>query len=384
MTMNARADQVTENRADDDEDDFEIEIVDDVAPEDKPRRPADAEPDIPEDDDLEGYSEQVQKRLKKLTFEAKEAARQQAEANRQREEAINYAKALAEQNKKLQEDVQKNQGYVVDQAKGRLSAELERAKVAYKNAYEAGDADALLEAQANLTRLQNDQYRWDSFKPAARPAAEPTAPAAQPVAQQQQVKLTSNQERWLSNNDWYGKDRRMTSFALGVHEELVYNGVEPDSEKYYTEIDRELRKTFPDKFSDGEEVEVPARQKRPAAVVAPAARSAKYATQDSVDLDPSGNRQALGAHKRAICGASFEGTAKWLIVPHAPKRPVTRRLASALGNVPRPCPPPNPAMALCSAGFAPRLWVTRITETFRCVFVRATRQLRLPIIPSSG
>jgi antitoxin (DNA-binding transcriptional repressor) of toxin-antitoxin stability system len=275
--MNARADQVTaDTAAEDDEDDgFEIEIVDDVAPEDKPRRPADAEPDIPEDDDLEGYSEQVQKRLKKLTFEAKEAARQQAEANRQREEAINYAKALAEQNKKLQQDVQTNQGYVVDQAKGRLSAEIEKAKIAYKNAYEAGDADALLEAQAHLTKLQNDQYRWDSFKPAARPAAEPAAPAAQPVAQQQQVKLSPNQERWLSNNDWYGKDRRMTSFALGVHEELLYNGIEPDSEKYYTEIDRELRKTFPDKFSDGEEVEVPARQKKPAAVVAPAARSAK-------------------------------------------------------------------------------------------------------------
>ena len=273
--MNARADQVTDDVAGDEEDDFEIEIVDDVPPEEKPRRPADAEPDIPEDDDLEGYSEQVQKRLKKLTFEAKEAARQQAEANRQREEAINYAKTLAEQNKKLQEDVQKNQGYVVDQAKGRLSAEIEKAKIAYKNAYEAGDADALLESQANLTRLQNDQYRWDSFKPATRPAAEPAAPAAQPVAQQQQVKLSPNQERWLSNNYWYGKDRRMTSFALGVHEELLYNGIEPDSEKYYTEIDRELRKTFPDKFSDGEEVEVPARQKKPAAVVAPAARSAK-------------------------------------------------------------------------------------------------------------
>lgn len=272
--MNTRADQVTADT--EDEDDFEIEIVDDVAPEDKPRRAADAEPDIPEDDDLEGYSEQVQKRLKKLTFEAKEAARQQAEANRQREEAIRYAQALAQQNQKLQEDVQKNQGYVVDQAKGRLSAEIEKAKIAYKNAYEAGDADALLEAQAKLTQLQNDQYRWDNFKPAARPTAQPAVqPVAQPVAQQQQVRLSNNQERWLSNNDWYGKDRRMTSFALGVHEELVYNGIEPDTEKYYAEIDRELRKTFPDKFSDGEEVEVNARQKRPASVVAPAARSVK-------------------------------------------------------------------------------------------------------------
>lgn len=275
--MNARADQVkADDQELDDEDGFEIEIVDDVAPEDKPRRSADAEPEIPDDDDLEGYSEQVQKRLKKLTFEAKEAARQQAEAVRQREEALSYAKTIAEQNKKLQEDIQKSQGYVVDQAKGRLTAEIEKAKIAYKNAYEAGDADALLEAQANLTRLHNDQYRWDNFKPAPRQVAEPAAPVAQPAPQQQQqVRLSPNQERWLAKNDWYGKDRRLTSFALGVHEELMYNGVEPDSETYYAQIDRELRNTFPDKFSDGEEVEVNARQKRPASVVAPAARSAK-------------------------------------------------------------------------------------------------------------
>jgi hypothetical protein len=273
--MNARADQVTTGVAEDDENDFEVEVVDDVPPDEKPRRPTDAEPEIPDDDDLEGYSEQVQKRLKKLTFEAKEAARQQAEAIRMREEAINYAKALAEQNKKLQQDVQTNQGYVVDQAKGRLAAEIEKAKIAYKNAYEAGDSDGLLEAQAKLTKLQNDQYRWDSFKPAARPVAEPTASAVQPAPQQQAPRLTSSQERWLSNNDWYGKDRRMTSLALGVHEELVYKGVEPDTEKYYAEIDREMRTMFPDRFSDGEEVEVNARQKRPASVVAPAARSAK-------------------------------------------------------------------------------------------------------------
>jgi hypothetical protein len=275
--MNTRADQVTEDTAADDDDGFEIEIVDDVPPEEKPRRAADAPAEIPDDDDLEGYSEQVQKRLKKLTFEAKEAARQQAEAARMRDEALNYAKTVAEQNKKLQEDIQKSQGYVVDQAKGRLTAEIEKAKTAYKAAYEAGDSDALLEAQSNLTKLQNEQYRWDNFKPAPRQAAEPTAATASapPPAQQQQVQLTPNQQRWLANNDWYMKDRRMTSYAIGVHEDLLYNGVEPDSEKYYAEIDRELRKTFPDKFSDGEEVEVNPRQKRPAAVVAPAARSAK-------------------------------------------------------------------------------------------------------------
>jgi hypothetical protein len=274
MTMNARADQIQQDANDeDDEDGFEIEIVDDVAPEDKPRRAADAPAEIPDDDDLEGYSEQVQKRLKKLTFEAKEAARQQAEAARMRDEALNYAKSVAEQNKKLQDDIQKSQGFVVDQAKGRLTAEMEKAKIAYKNAYEAGDADALLEAQANLTRLQNDHYRWDNFKPAPRQAEPAPQPQAQP--QPQPVRLTNNQQRWLADNDWYGKDRLLTSYALGVHEELVYKGVEPDTETYYTQVDQELRKRFPDKFSDGEEVEVNPRQKRPAAVVAPAARSAK-------------------------------------------------------------------------------------------------------------
>jgi len=275
--MNTRADQVTEDTAADDDDGFEIEIVDDVPPEEKPRRAADAPAEIPDDDDLEGYSEQVQKRLKKLTFEAKEAARQQAEAARMRDEALNYAKTVAEQNKKLQEDIQKSQGYVVDQAKGRLTAEIEKAKTAYKAAYEAGDSDALLEAQSNLTKLQNEQYRWDNFKPAPRQAEPAPQQQVQPQQQQQpqQVRLTNNQQRWLADNDWYGKDRLLTSYALGVHEELVYKGVEPDTETYYTQVDQELRKRFPDKFSDGEEVEVNPRQKRPAAVVAPAARSAK-------------------------------------------------------------------------------------------------------------
>jgi hypothetical protein len=278
MTMNARADQVETDLVDDNDDsDFEVEVVDDVAPEDKPRRAPDAEPEIPDDDDLEGYSEQVQKRLKKLTFEAREAARQQAEAARLRDEAINYAKTVSEQNRRLQEDLQRNQGYAVDQTKARLNAELEKAKTAYKNAYEAGDSDKLLEAQENLTKLQNEQYRWDSFRArqAATPTPAPQQPRQQPQQQPQVPQLDERQKRWLSRNEWYGKDRRMTSFALGVHEELIYNGVDPKSETYYTEIDRELRKTFPDKFSDGEDVEVNTRQRRPASVVAPAARSAK-------------------------------------------------------------------------------------------------------------
>lgn len=286
--MNAQAERIEDDVVDDavdvretetdeveSDDGFEIEVVDDVPENQKPRKAEDAKADVPEDDEIETYSESVQKRIKQLRFEYHEAERQKQEAIRLREEAINYAKQVSEQNKKLQDNLQKNQGFAVEQTKGRLAAELEKAKATYKQAYEAGDPDQLLEAQANLTRLQNEQYRWDNYRPAPKQEApEPEFVREQPQ-QQQAPELTESQRRWLSNNDWYGKDRRMTSYALGIHEELVYNGVAPDSEKYYAEIDKEMRKTFPTQFSDGEEVEVPSRQKKPASVVAPAARSAK-------------------------------------------------------------------------------------------------------------
>lgn len=257
-----------------DDGDFEIEIVDDVPENEKPRRAEDAKPDLPDDDDLESYSESVQKRIKKLKFEYHEAERQKNEAARLREEAINYAKQIQAENERLRQSLQKNEGSLVEQAKARVESELDRAKAAYRTAYEAGDSDGVLEAQSKLTQLQNDLYRLQNYRPAPQPQPAPQVqPAPQPAPQPQ---LTAQQRTWLANNDWYGKDRVMTAFALGVHEDLVHNGVAPDSEKYYTEIDRQVRSRFADKFSDAEDQEeVAPRQKKASNVVAPAARSAK-------------------------------------------------------------------------------------------------------------
>jgi len=267
--------QQAEKELDDDlNDELEIEIVDDVEEDDKPRVSEKdyTGPEIPEDDEIESYSERVQKRMKKLSFEAKEAERQRQALAREREELLRVSQTFHSENEKLRQQLQQNEGTLVAQAKARLEAQLSQAKASYKEAYELGDTEKMIEAQEKLTSLNNDMYRVNSYKP--KPAQQPAPQVVQPQERPQAPKLDERQQQWLSDNDWYGKDRQMTGFALAVHEELVYNGVDPNSEKYYSEINRQVRQRFADKFEDDlEEVEVAPKKK--ANVVAPATRSSK-------------------------------------------------------------------------------------------------------------
>ena len=270
--------QQAEQELDDDlNDELEIEIVDDVEEDDKPRVSEKdyTGPEIPEDDEIESYSERVQKRMKKLSFEAKEAERQRQALAREREELLRVSQTFHSENEKLRQQLQQNEGTLVAQAKARLEAQLAQAKASYKEAYELGDTEKMIEAQEKLTSLNNDMYRVNNYKPRpAQPAQQPAPQAVQQAERPQAPKLDERQEKWLSDNDWYGKDRQMTAFALGVHEELVYNGVDPNSDQYYTEINSAVRKRFADKFEDDlEEVEVAPKKK--ANVVAPATRSSK-------------------------------------------------------------------------------------------------------------
>lgn len=259
---------------DDLSDEFEIEVVDDVDEDNKPRVSEKdyGGPEIPEDDEIESYSERVQKRMKKLSFEAKEADRQRQALAREREELLRVTQNFQSENDKLRQQLQQNEGTLVAQAKARLEAQLSQAKAAYKEAYELGDTEKMIEAQEKLTSLNNDMYRVNTYKP--RPAQAPQPVQTQQVRAPQPPQLDERQQKWLSNNEWYGKDRQMTAFALGVHEELVYNGIDPNSDRYYAEINSAVRQRFSDKFEDDlEEVEVAPRKK--ANVVAPATRSSK-------------------------------------------------------------------------------------------------------------
>jgi hypothetical protein len=284
MTMSAEAAQkdMEEDLRDDvqeDDGDLEIEVVDDVDEDSKPRVKDYDGPEVPEDDELESYSERVQKRMKKLSFEAKEAERQRQALAREREELLRVTQTFQSENERLRQQVQQSQGSMVAQAKARLEAQISQAKADYKDAYEVGDADKIIEAQEKLTRLSNELYRVSSYRPPQQSQSQTQnqsqpAPQAQYQPQTQQAKLDDMQSEWLSENGWFGEDRQMTAFALGVHEDLVYKGVDPNSKKYYDAINVEMRKRFPDKFEEPTE-EVELAPKKKVNVVTPASRSSK-------------------------------------------------------------------------------------------------------------
>ena len=164
-----------ETEQEQEDDGFEIEVVDDTPEEDKgkPRRAEDAEPQVPSDDEVEKYSEGVQKRIKQLKFEFHEERRRKEEAARLQDEALRYAEQMQEENEQLRKTLEEGEGVLVNQAKGRVTAEIDKAKIAYKTAYESGDPDALIEAQAKLSELQVEKSRYDNYKPKPKPAPEP-------------------------------------------------------------------------------------------------------------------------------------------------------------------------------------------------------------------
>ncbi len=251
---------------------FEVDIIDDTPEEDKPRRAEDAEAQIPEDDEIASYGENVQKRIKQLKFEFHEERRRKEEAARLQDEAVDYARKVYEENQKLRKTLEEGEGVLVQQAKGRVEAELERAKSAYKQAYEVGDPDKLIEAQEQLNNLQNEKFRVESYKPKQQEVQE------EPVQLQQKPKVPepdAKTKAWAAQNEWFGNDSEMTGYAFGVHESLVKQGINPQSQadEYYNRIDDSMRQRFPDKFGEQQVEAAPVRQT--GSVVAPAGRSAK-------------------------------------------------------------------------------------------------------------
>ena len=258
----------------DDDDGFEIEVVDDTPEEDKgkPRRAEGADPKVPDDDEIQSYSEGVQKRIKQLKFEYHEERRAKEEAARLQEEALKYAQQIQQENERLRKTLEEGEGVLVNQAKGRVAAELDKAKAAYKAAYETGDPDALIEAQEKLTMLQNEKIRYENYKPQPRQQQSPQPQYQQPTPQPNRPSDRALQ--WAQRNDWFEKDSEMTGYAYGLHEKLVKSGVAPDTEEYYNQIDNAVRRVFPDRFDDVS-FEETAPQRQAGNVVAPAARSGK-------------------------------------------------------------------------------------------------------------
>jgi len=242
-------------------------VVDDTPKADRNRKPSDPPEDVT-DDELEDYSEKVRKRIQHFSKGYHDERRAKEAAFREREELERLSQQLVEENKKLKSNVNKNQTALLEQAKRSAVTDLESAKKQYKEAYEAGDSDGVLSAQESLTNAKIKADRLNNFKLPALQEDETNVKMV-PETTPPPVEVDKRAQAWQDANDWFNQDVEMTSYALGLHNKLVNEGVSPQSDNYYERIDSRMRQLFPENF-EGEEVEKPKKQSN---VVAPATRS---------------------------------------------------------------------------------------------------------------
>jgi len=227
-----------------------------------------------DDDELERYDEKVKKRISDLQSGFHSERRRAEEAAREREEAIAFAQSVAEENKKLKGSLSEGQSALLEQAKKVVSNEVDEAKRRYKSAYESGDSDALVEAQELLTSAKIKMERVNNFRPALQKEENAVKIAPREVPRQPQADPKA--ARWQSENSWFGSDDEMTSFALGLHTKLIKNGIDPNSDEYYTRLNSRIRQVFPENFdldNNESETQTSSAPRQKSNVVAPATRS---------------------------------------------------------------------------------------------------------------
>ena len=228
------------------DDDLEISIVDDRPEEDRVEtRSEDSLPPGDSESEVEEVGGRAQKRINKLKYEYHEERRSKESAQRMSEEAVLYADQLSRENQNLKSLLQQGEKVLLSEMKSRADSDMEKAKIDYKTAYESGDPEKLVDAQEILTRSQYDK------EVAARNVPQmQNIPPAPPLQQQQAASpppVDPKLKSWLGDNEWFGEDKEMTSFAYGVHEKLVTSdGVDPRSDEYYGRIDKRLRQVFPE------------------------------------------------------------------------------------------------------------------------------------------
>ncbi len=248
----------------------EIEVIDDTPEVDRNRKPMVEPPKDVTDDELSKYDESVRKRIQHFTKGYHEERRAKESAQREREEAVRMAQAIIEENKQLKGTLSHGQTAYIEQAKLVAANEMEKAKAKYKAAYEAGDSDALVDAQEAITAAKLNSDRVDNFRPTPLQTAE-TAVQTQTQAQPE-PQVDTKLRAWQDRNPWWGSNKKMTAYALGFHSELVDNGITVGSDDYYKAIDTEMRGRFSDAFESEKPTDATPSSKT-SNVVAPATRS---------------------------------------------------------------------------------------------------------------
>lgn len=274
-------------------DDVEIEFVDDTPEEDKPYTKPTAVPeeirdisdnseaDPPEEDfdsknnpeEIKNVSKKTEKRIKRLRKEYHEERRAKEVAERLSEEAIRATQQMHQENQRLMDLVKMSQSAVTNENRSGTESAVNLAEQKLKAAHELGDPEQIAISQKNLTSAQIAHSQHHLAYNKVIDEWKQTAPQVQPQPVQHQYPQVPEPDpkalSWQEKNDWFGSDSEMTSFAFGVHDKIVSDGVDPDTDEYYQLIDSRMRQVFPDNFVD----ESP--RTKASSVVAPAKRGSK-------------------------------------------------------------------------------------------------------------
>jgi hypothetical protein len=248
------------------EGDLKIEIEDDTPAEDRNRQPMPKEiVEKLEQEELESYSDDVRQKFKQLKKVWHDERRAKEAAYREQQETLTTAQRLLEENKRIKGMLNSGQEEYIAAIKDSNELKLEMAKKAYREAYDSGDTDKLLDAQELITKTTVQMDRVNNFK------MPPLQEEKFEVQTQQQTQRPDQKAMaWQERNPWFGQDEEMTAAALGLHEKLKRTGVSVGSDEYYSVLDKTMRRRFSENFGGPESEAAP--RKSPT-VVAPATRS---------------------------------------------------------------------------------------------------------------
>lgn len=241
-------------------------------------------PQAKHSDELDAVSENVQKRIAKLTAKMREAERRE-------QAALEYARNVHAKAQELEQKLVVTDTSRLSEAKTRITTQADQLKAIIRRAREEGDIDTETEAQERLMQLSLEQQQVNSWLQYQQQQAQAPAPqpAPQPVQQQAPARKppSPKAEEWAARNEWFGKDKAMTYAVFGIHASMVEEeGFDPESDEYYTEIDNRIKQEFPHRFAPAQQTQQRQRQNVPA--VAPATRSSGVSSaRRSVKLTPS-------------------------------------------------------------------------------------------------
>ena len=192
--------------------------------------------------EIEQYSDKVQKRIDKLTYNHREA-------ERQRDEALRVAQALRDQVKDFEQKIETSDKALFQEYNGRVVTELEQAKGKYKEAMQTGDMDGQINAQQNIAKLAVEQ---ETLARAKKQRDEAPVVAQNGAAPNQQLDPRATAWAQKEENAWFGRDRIMTNAAFDVDKEMQEQGINPAVPDYYEQLSERIKEAFPHKFEQAE------------------------------------------------------------------------------------------------------------------------------------